>query len=379
MRDDWRGAYHLLRIRTIREFTLRSSERHPIRRSADLLQCERLLPKVSRTFALNIRILPRPLRPQVTVAYLLFRLADTIEDAPGLALDDRGELFEAFLDRLDGKGPLNYPESPYIRLLDRALPAEIELLESSETVFRVLETFPAEVQSIITSHVSETARGMERVLTAHTRDGLLQLESWQDLDEYCYYVAGTIGIMLTRLFSEQSRSIDHETLKRLTALGTSFGRGLQLTNILKGIGSDRRDGRCYLPATALAARGVHPSWILDEKFQVGVRAVVDEIVSRAVQDLEDALRYTILLPRREVRLRLFCLWPLFTAVRTLALAASDTKSDPLSQLKIGRAELYREMFLSALVVFSNGSLRKRFAKFRRTLFPARVRREVWAG
>jgi farnesyl-diphosphate farnesyltransferase len=99
-----------------------------------------------------------------------------------------------------------------------------------------------------------------------------------------------------------------------------------------------------------------------------------------VADLEDALRYTILLPRREARLRLFCLWPLFTAVRTLGLvAAGSGVPDPRAQLKISRAELYREMALSGLQVFSNGILRKRFARFRRELFPARVRHEVWAG
>lgn len=346
----------------------------------DLVLCDRLLPKVSRTFALNIRILPRGLRPQVTVAYLLFRIADTIEDAPGLSLDDRTDLFEAFLDRLDGARPLEFPEPPYLRLLDVAAPSEIELLESAERIFTVFESMPASIQSIISAHVAETARGMEKTLREKTRDGLLQIETWQDLDEYCYYVAGTIGIMLTRLFAEHSRHVDPDTLKRLTALGTSFGRGLQLTNMLKGVGVDRREGRCYLPAAALAARGVHPAWILDARFQEGVRAVVEEIAGRAVQDLEDALRYTILLPRREVRLRLFCLWPLFAAVRTLGLVAAGVGvADPRTQLKIGRAELFREMALSGLHVFSNGGLRKRFARFRRKRLPSRARSEVWAG
>ncbi|HET9887435.1 MAG TPA: phytoene/squalene synthase family protein [bacterium] len=342
--------------------------------------CYRLLPKVSRTFALNIRILPRPLRPQVTVAYLLFRFADTIEDAPGLSLEERADLFEAFLDRLDGTRQLSFPEGPFVRLMDVASPAELELLEAGVRIFDVLESFPQDVQNIISAHVSETARGMLKVIREKMRDGLLQIDSWQELDEYCYYVAGTIGIMLTRLFALHSKYIDPDTLKRLTTLGTSFGRGLQLTNMLKGIGTDRVEGRCYLPATALAAHGVHPSWILDPRFQTGVRTVVEEICARAVQDLEDALRYTILLPRREARLRLFCLWPLFTAVRTLGLVATGSGvPDPRAQLKISRAELYREMALSGLQVFSNGILRKRFARFRRELFPARVRHEVWAG
>ena len=168
--------------------------------------------------------------------------------------------------------------------------------------------------------------------------------------------------------------------KRLTALGTNFGRGLQLTNILKGIAVDREEGRVYLPAAALAERGLSPGHVLDGGRRAALLAVVDEVISRALTDLEDALRYTILLPRREPRLRLFCLWPLFTAVRTLGLVAKGNGiGQPGVQPKVGRGVLYREMAVSAAQVFSNGSLRRRFERFRTELFPRRERGEVWAG
>jgi farnesyl-diphosphate farnesyltransferase len=346
----------------------------------DLPECYRLLPQVSRTFALNIRILPGELRGVVTVAYLLFRYADTLEDKPGLSTVERSALFDAFLDRLDGRGPLELPETLLNRLLAMATPAETDLVLRGERIFRILESFPIEVQEIIGSHVAETARGMERITRSRTNGGLLQLQTWQDLDEYCYYVAGTIGIMLTRLFSHYSRHIDAPSRKRLTALSTSFGRGLQLTNIVKGIGVDRREGRVYLPAEALAVKGVSPRHLLNEDARAGVLTVVNEIVPKALQDLEDALRYTLLLPRREPRLRLFCLWPLFTAVRTLALTArGTTAAQPDQQPKISRVELIREMALSGALVFSNTRLRRRFERFRRELFPNRARIEVWAG
>ena len=46
---------------------------------------------------------------------------------------------------------------------------------------------------------------MSRISREKTDGPLLHLDTWEDLDEYCYYVAGTIGIMLTRLFAEHSR------------------------------------------------------------------------------------------------------------------------------------------------------------------------------
>ncbi len=346
----------------------------------DLRLCYDLLPRVSRTFALNIRILPGELRPAVTVAYLLFRYADTIEDVPWLAADDRRELFEAFLDRLDGGSPLTLPEVPALQLREAARPEERQLVAAGERIFGVFETLPLSVREIVASHVAETARGMERMCRERTRGELFALETWKDLEEYCYYVAGTVGIMLTRLFATHSRHIDAGIERRLTALGTSFGRGLQLTNILKGVAVDRREGRVYLPTEALRRHGASPERVLDPASRRAVLAVVDEILPRALQDLEDALRYTILLPRREPRLRIFCLWPLFTAVRTLAVVArGDGLDDPSTSAKITRHDLYREMALSAAHVFSNVQLRRRFDRFRRELFPARPRREVWAG
>ncbi len=342
--------------------------------------CYELLPKVSRTFALNIRILPGELRRAVTIAYLLFRYADTLEDAPHVEVHERTELFETFLDRLDGRAPLAQPELPLQHLREAISTAELELVLSIERIFVAFEHLPESARTIIASHVAETARGMERICREKTFDGLLALATWHDLEEYCYYVAGTVGIMLTRLFAEHSRYIDPDSRKRLTALGANFGRGLQLTNILKGIGADHRDGRCYLPNEALTPRGVSARTVLQPRSREAVREVVWEIIPRAVQDLEDALRYTILLPRREPRLRVFCLWPLFAAVRTLDLVArGHWLANPISQPKISRSVLYREMALCSANVFSNSGLRRRFERFRRELFPHETRREVWAG
>jgi farnesyl-diphosphate farnesyltransferase len=347
---------------------------------ADLTICYELLPKVSRTFALNIRILPGELRPAVTTAYLLFRLADTIEDAPGASPDERSALFEAFLDRLDGDGPLALPRSPAVHVHDGSPAGERELLRQAERVFSVFESLPEGTRTIVAAHVAETARGMDRFACARSQSGLFRLETWKDLDDYCYYVAGTIGIMLTRLFAEHRPRVAETDVRKLTALATSFGRGLQLTNILKGIGPDRREGRVYLPAEALGRHGGSPETVLEPASRGAVLAVVQEMIPRALQDLEDALRYTTLLPRREPRLRLFCLWPLFAAVRTLGLLADGSDYvDPHAQPRITRSALYREMALSVVHVGSNGRLRRRFQRFRRDLFPARPRREVWAG
>jgi farnesyl-diphosphate farnesyltransferase len=346
----------------------------------DLDVCYDLLPLVSRTFALNIRILPGELRPAVTVAYLLFRFVDTIEDTPGLTTEERSCLFDVALERLAGDATRRFPE-PLERSMRRgASEGERRLVDESARVFRAFDDLAEPTHVIVAEHVAETTRGMNRVSATRTVDGVLQLRTWADLDEYCYLVAGTIGVMLTRLFVQHSDHIDATSAKHLTALAEGFGRGLQLTNILKGVGVDREGGRVYLPADALAQYGATPDRLLDPAAQDAVAAVVREIVPRALRDLEDALRYTLLLPRREPRLRIFCLWPLFTAVRTLGVIAQTAGVvDRSAQPKISRGALYREMAISTATVFSNQSLKRRFARFRRDLFPPTAHERVWAG
>jgi len=346
----------------------------------DFRTCYELLPRVSRTFALNIRILPGELRPSTTVAYLLFRLVDTIEDAPGLCAEDRSALFDAVLDRLDGAGPLDLPNEPRVHLSETTSIDELALVDAAETVFRAHEALPAHLREIVSAHVAETARGMQRISVEKRENGLLRLETWKDLDEYCYYVAGTIGIMLTRLFTAHTQHLDLLSERHLMALGTNFGRGLQLTNILKGVITDREEGRVFLPEELLVRHELTARDLLDETARHATLAAVNELVPRALLDLDDALRYTLLLPRREPRIRLFCLWPLFTAVRTLAAISTGRGILPSAgPPKIGRGELYREMTMSALLVSSNGQLRRRFDRFRRDLFPTQPHREVWAG
>ena len=62
-----------------------------------------ILPKVSRTFALTIPQLPQPLRRAVTNAYLLCRIADTIEDEPAFSAEEKRRYEDAFIDAVTGR------------------------------------------------------------------------------------------------------------------------------------------------------------------------------------------------------------------------------------------------------------------------------------
>lgn len=206
-----------------------------------------LLEKTSRTFALSIPVLPEPTRREVTVAYLLFRIADTFEDASHWSPEDRIAAlddFEALLRDYDRRRAESLARDWVAR--DVAFhPGYRELM--AETPF-VLEAFlalsPGAVPPI-REHVIRSARGMASIV-ARTREGALTLHSIPELKDYCYLVAGIVGEMLTELFV-----LDRAALAGIAAFlrerASTFGEALQLVNILKDSAGDAEEGRRYLP------------------------------------------------------------------------------------------------------------------------------------
>lgn len=207
-----------------------------------------LLGKTSRTFALSIPPLPEPTRREVTVAYLLFRIADTFEDAAHLAPEIRIRALREF------NGLLGAPaRGEAMRLSSEWTAAGVathagyrELL--AEVPF-VLDSFfalsPGAVEAI-RRHVIHSAEGMAGYV-ALTRDGRLSLSGLAELKGYCYVVAGLVGELLTELFLLGRPGLAAES-HTLLSRAAAFGEALQLVNILKDAASDAAEGRTYLPA-----------------------------------------------------------------------------------------------------------------------------------
>ena len=208
---------------------------------------EGLLGKTSRTFALSIPVLPEPTRREVTVAYLLFRIADTFEDASHWPPERR---IAALLD-FEGLLRENRPSEAgaLAAAWSAASPAEHEGYREliAEVPFVLAGFFslaPGAVASI-RSHVLRSSEGMGEFV-ATTQDGRLALPGLPELQRYCYYVAGIVGEMLTDLFllGRPALASSAGALRRRAA---TFGEALQLVNVLKDAAEDAAEGRRYLP------------------------------------------------------------------------------------------------------------------------------------
>ncbi len=205
------------------------------------------LDRTSRTFALTIPLLPEPTQTEVAVGYLLFRAADTLEDAdwsPGM----RRDALLRFAGVVDGdpSGAARLAEDwaarPGIEREDDA-----RLLGDLPRLLDELDRLERSSANAIRWQLGRTSRGMAGFASLCDEHGTLVLESLPELRHYCYVVAGIVGELLTSLFLARVE-VDSEVAQRLFVEAATFGEALQLVNVLKDEEQDVRNGRRLLPA-----------------------------------------------------------------------------------------------------------------------------------
>jgi farnesyl-diphosphate farnesyltransferase len=174
--------------------------------------------------------------------------------------------------------------------------------------------------------------------------------------------------MLLRLFAASTPHLDAARQERMRRLAGRFGLAMQLTNIIKDVADDAGRGAFYVPRSLAVRHRLAPEEMLDPGRRPAARAVVRELVGLAAAALDAAIAFTVLIPRRETRLRLFCLWPIFLAVSTLRAVLEDERLFlPGARLRIGRAEVRRCLGRTTLAVWSNRAIRRLYARQRLAL------------
>ncbi len=266
-----------------------------------------LLLLTSRTFAINIPMLPGLLRDGLTLGYLLLRNADSLEDAYRWPKARRLEGLGTFHDLMLA------PEARTARrFADRysAIPglddaAQAELLAETPYLLAELAKLPEGYGREVRSHVARIARRMQGWVSDHDDGNRLRLQRLQQLDDYCYSVAGIVGELVTSLIALYRPTIDMTRLLFLRTLETGVGAGLQLTNILKDAFRDHLEGRYYIP---------HEYLPLDGNGRIDrIRPIFDY----AYRHLCLGIDYTCTLPEAELDIRKACLVPILLAGATL--------------------------------------------------------------
>lgn len=317
--------------------------------------CHAILPAVSRTFALGIKVLPGHLGQAVLDAYLLCRIADTIEDSLETDAARKAVLFDDFLEAFDSPAALER-----FRLGANTLQgneAHLTLTRHTDLVLAHFRDLPVPTQIIVRKWVTEMVVGMRKFVLLYPNG--IRIQTTDEYKEYCYYVAGTVGYMLTDLWHAHASSVTSARHTILRERCREFAEALQTVNILKDVAVDAEsENSVYIPEALLNAQGSSQRTILAPELIAQNKKALTELIALAWHDLEEARNYLLLIPRRALSIRLFCIFPLLLAYATLRdLNDSTAMLTPGGSVKISRREVKGLLAAGMLVAGSNRGVR----------------------
>ena len=351
------------------------------------MYAEEILLLVSRTFALNINVLKGKLHKSILLAYLYLRIADTVEDDPDMNASEKETLLGLFADIFRTSDL----KDEAIAAFEAALPESwrksdhpyMNLCLHTHVVVPLLKELPEVYAAPVRDVTIEMCGGMAKFAQRQEvalSSGWFTLEGVADLDEYCYYVAGIVGKLLTNLFAADTCLISDARKAEMQKLDVSFGLALQVANIVKDCVEDSTRRVCFVPEEICRRHGFEHSYEMFDvpaagsdgasiefraDFEARRAAVMAELVAKAWKHLDDAIAYTKLVPNVKMRTRLFCLWPLFMAAENMKLIGDGSSlfsSD--KKVKISRDTVKKIVKSTMKHFYSDGWIEKNYAKLK---------------
>ncbi|MCL7453272.1 MAG: squalene/phytoene synthase family protein [Anaerolineae bacterium] len=308
------------------------------------MDLEQLLRASSRTFAPGIEGLPGKLGWAMTVAYLLLRVSDYLEDNREMPGQQKVELLCLWDQVLAGEVALSL-WTEQVSFPDEMTPDAL-VAQHAVRVVDALQQLPTEVYVPIVKHVRDSTQGMARWVA---RGPLVLTEA--DLDDYMHEVAGRVGYLVTDLFAWYSHSI-RRRMGRLMPLARECGLALQTVNVVRGLRDDYERGWIFVPESFCARAGIAREALFDPACQQQAMQVVDMLADKAERHLQAAMTYFKMMPPWQHGIRLSCLFPLLLARRTLAVSRRSCRVLE-SKAKVGRDEVVQIMRDSTMWGWSN--------------------------
>jgi farnesyl-diphosphate farnesyltransferase len=317
-----------------------------------------LLQATSRSFYLTLRVLPARVRPQIGIAYLLARTADTIADTEIVPPAQRLDALQKLRERILGQdsAPLNFGELAR----QQGSPAEKLLLEKTGDGLSALQNFSAPDQKLIRDVLATIISGQELDLqrfenltgisAVPVARQIISLETAAELDDYTYRVAGCVGEFWTKIC--RAHLFPHAKLddRQFITDGIRFGRGLQLVNILRDLPADLKNGRCYLPAQRVAGAKLSAETLLSSENEQKFLPLLHEYLDQAESNLRAGWNYTNTLPFWQFRVRLACAWPILIGAKTIKKLRATNVTAFRQRVKVSRSEVRGILLCSLLAL-----------------------------
>lgn len=253
--------------------------------------CKSILPKVSRSFALTIPMLDRDLYRPVLITYLQDRLLDNFEDeidSQDISLDERMELMDQVVELFNPASERVEGISARLKKYAPLMP-ENSLRQLTENAALIREAYDSLEESIKLSSykwLQEMNRGMKKYLT-------VEIETFTDLDDYCYYVAGTVGGFLTDIILIKRELNQDDTLKLLDNFNDA-GIFLQKINLVRDIKKDIKNReKNFWPLKSL---GLSPEILLNPAHKELAMEALAEMLGSIKAHISNLITYLEALP-----------------------------------------------------------------------------------
>uniref|UniRef100_A0A8C9E5Y1 Squalene synthase n=1 Tax=Phocoena sinus TaxID=42100 RepID=A0A8C9E5Y1_PHOSS len=265
--------------------------------SSSLKTCYKYLNQTSRSFAAVIQALDGEMRHAVCIFYLVLRALDTLEDDMTISIERKVPLLHNFH---------SYLYEPDWRFTE-SKEKDRQVLEDFPTISLEFRNLAEKYQTVIVDICRKMGFGMAEFLDK-------RVMSEREWDKYCHYVAGLVGIGLSRLFS--ASELEDPLIGEDTELANSMGLFLQKTNIIRDYLEDQREGREFWPQEAWS-KYVNKlgDFAKPENMDLAVQCL-NELIASTLHHIPDVITYLSRL--RNQSIFNFCAIPQVMAIATLA-------------------------------------------------------------
>lgn len=317
-------------------------------------EIDKLLETTSRSFYPTLKYLPKKIRGQIGLLYLLARVADTIADSKVGETEELIEALTQYNDVAQGRKQ-DLPDLMELAKI-QSNPDEGELLRNVQKVVDALSVYEKDDQmrmlECLDIIVSGQIMDLQRFGIAREGGNISSLLSEEELDDYTFRVAGCVGVFWTKMSLAHIMKLSKEKEELFFENGIRFGKALQMINILRDIPEDLRFGRCYIPGHRLEEHGLTPNDLLDSNNIEKFRPLYDTYLDLTSEHLDAAVEYIRMIPDRQLRLKAASMLPVLIGQRTVTLLREGNILDSEEKIKITRDEMkgYFKKLLRALII-----------------------------